>query len=199
MRSVVACAISLALGCAFAGSIGPRATATSLTVVFHFDSAYSDRSFLEMKREIGSILKDSGVHLDWRDRNKLNSAESFDNLVVVNFRGRCQMSPDALRADTPGPLAFTHRSDGVVLPFSEVECDRVRSSVQRGMGGDDYVRSDLLLGRALARVLAHELYHVLASTGSHAARGIAQPALSSADLVSEQLQLNDAELDRMRR
>jgi hypothetical protein len=199
MRSVAAWLISLALCCAYGASVGSHATGSSLTLVFHFESSYSDRSFQEMKHELGSILRNSGIDLNWRDRNQLSSSDSFPNLVVVNFRGKCQMDTIARSVDALGPLALTHSSGGVVLPFSEVECDRVRSSLQRAMSGDDYTRSDLLLGRALARVLAHELYHVLASTESHVRKGVAQPALSAEDLIADQLQFNDAELDRMRR
>ncbi len=65
------------------------------------------------------------------------------------------------------------------------------------MFAGDYERSDLLFGRALARVLAHELYHVLAKTHSHTGQGIADKSLSGAQLISERLELNQAELERM--
>ncbi len=56
-----------------------------------------------------------------------------------------------------------------------------------------------MFGRAIARVLAHELYHVLAGTVSHSRQGVAQRALSGSQLVSDQLELNPEELDLMRR
>jgi hypothetical protein len=107
------------------------------------------------------------------------------------------MEPVPYLYDERGPLAFTYSTDGAVLPFGEIECDRVRSSLRTAMWGGDYKRSDKLLGRALARVLAHELYHMLAKTHSHAGEGIAEKALSGAQLISERLQLNQAELNKM--
>ena len=202
MRSVAAWMISLALGCASGASgssVAPHAKTASLTVVFQFDGPHSEKSFQEMKLELNAILKDSGIQIDWRERNQVRSSDSFANLVVVKFRGACKIGPAVDRESEPGPLAFTNTSDGAILPFSEVECDRVRSTLLRARPGQDYGHSEIIFGRALARVLAHELYHVLAGTESHSHQGITQRALSGADLVSDQLELDPAELDRMRR
>jgi len=199
MRSVAAWVISFALGCAFGSSVGPHATTASLTVVYKFDGPHSEKSFVEMNQELSTILKDSGIQVDWRDRDQVSSSESFSNLVVVKFRGVCRMDSTTDRDTEPGPLAFTHSSDGAILPFSEVECDRVRSALRHAMTGRDYARGDVVLGRALARVLAHELYHVLAGTSSHVATGVAQKALSGSDLVGDQLELNPDELNSMHR
>jgi hypothetical protein len=199
MRSVAAWVISFALGCASGASVAPHATPASVTVVFQFDGPHSERSFLKMKQELGSILKDSGIQLNWRHRDQVSSSESFPNLVVVKFRGACSIDPAVPRDVEPGPLAFTHRSDGAILPFSEVECDRVRSSLQRVISAQGPGRADMVFGRAMARVLAHELYHVLAGTESHSSKGVAQRALSGEQLGSDQLELNPDELDHMRR
>src|ERR1700730_1202298 len=118
MRSVAAWVTSLALGCASGASVAPNtiaASPASLTVVFQFDGPHSEKSFQEMKQELGAILKDSGIQIDWRERNQVSSTESFSNLVVVKFRGACKMDPAANREMEPGPLAFTHTSDGAIL------------------------------------------------------------------------------------
>jgi hypothetical protein len=152
-----------------------------------------------MKQELGAILKDSGIQIDWRERNQVSSTESFSNLVVVKFRGACKMDPAANREMEPGPLAFTHTSDGAILPFSEVECDRVRSTLVRAMTGQTHGHSEIVYGRAMARVLAHELYHVLAGTESHSRQGLTQRALSGAELASDQLELDPDQLNLIRR
>ena len=199
MRSVAACLISLALGCASGASIAPQASTPSLTLVYQFDGPHSEKMLQEMKRELEFILKDSGIRLDWRDRSAVSSSESFADLAVVKFHGVCEVGGSAQDAGS-GPLAFTHRSDnGVILPFSEVDCNRVQWSVRDAMSRAGLGRAEMLLGRALARVLAHELYHVLAGTESHTSRGIAQRALSGADLTSDQLELDQDQLDHMHR
>jgi hypothetical protein len=196
MRSVVAYLVLIPLSIVNAAA-RPKITPDPLTIVFRFDGPYSEKSLVEMKRELRTILKDSGIHIDWRDQSNVAAADSFPNLVVVKFRGKCRMEPLPYLYDERGPLAFTYSTDGAVLPFSEIECDKVRSSLHTAMLGGDHNRSDLLFGRALARVLAHELYHVLAKTHSHAGQGIAEKALSGAQLISERLRLNPAELNQM--
>lgn len=198
MRSVAAWMISLALGCAPGATVAPHAIPASLTVVFQFDGPHSEKSFQEMKQELGGILKDSGIQIDWRERDQVSSSESFSNLVVVKFRGVCKIDTAADGDAQPGPLAFTHTSDGAILPFSEVECDRVRSTLLRATPRQTNGHSEVVFGRALARVLAHELYHVLAGTPSHSRQGLTQRALSGSQLASDQLELDAAELDRMR-
>jgi hypothetical protein len=198
MRSVAACICSFALGCASGASVAPHAIPASLTVVFQFDGSHTEKSFQEMKQELGVILKDSGIQIDWRERNQVSSFESFSNLVVVKFRGVCKMDPAADRDSEPGPLAFTHTSDGAILPFSEVKCDRVRSTLLRAMPRQTNGHSEVVFGRALARVLAHELYHVLAGTESHSRQGVTQRALSGAELAADQLELDPNELNLMR-
>jgi hypothetical protein len=154
-----------------------KAPASSLAIFFRFESTYSDIALQEMKRELGPIMEQSGYRLEWRNRDEAITPDSFDDLVVVDFRGTCLMEAAGLPHDRGGPLGWTHVADGTVLPFSAVECDRVRSALHSA--------SDVVLGRALARVLAHELYHVLAQTVTHQKTGITRPSLSRADLVSE--------------
>jgi hypothetical protein len=194
MRYVAACLIGFVL--AAVGASAEPAPA-SLTVLLGFDGPHSERSVLEMKRELGLILKDSGIRIDWRNRDEVTASESFANLVIAKFRGKCRMEPVPYLYDERGPLGFTYDSDGSVLSFSEIECDKVRSSLRTAMWGGDYGRSDELFGRALARVLAHELYHMLTGTHLHAEAGVARRSLSGSQLISDRLRLSQAELDRM--
>src|SRR5258708_28938050 len=193
MRPVVASLAFVSLGIIALANTTPE----PLTIVFRFDGPYSEKSLLEMKRELGTILKGSGIQIDWRAQSDVAVTDSFPNLVVVKFRGKCRMEPIPFLYDERGPLGFTYSTDGAVLPFSEIACDKVRSSLHTAMFAGDYERSDLLFGRALARVLAHELYHVLAKTHSHAGQGITDKSLSGAQLIFERLELNQPELERM--
>ena len=129
-----------------------------------------------------------GFALEWLDRTKVTPADSFEDLVVVDFRGRCLIEAADLPYQTNGALAHTTVADGKVLPFSEVECDQVRSSLRSVTSSAQSQQSDLVLGRALGRVLAHELYHVLTQRTTHASDGIAKRSLSRAELVSDRLE-----------
>jgi len=188
-RTFICVLASLALACA--------ARAADVTVVLDFDGPHSDRSVEQMKRETQDILKTAGLHLEWRARADVGR-RAYDNLVVVRFKGRCVLEPVPILYDERGPFAFTYNSDGAVLPFSEVECDQVTASVQSAMGVDDFARPDYLMGRALGRVLAHELVHILTKSGAHAREGVAQPALSGHDLIGPPLKLTRNDVERLR-
>jgi hypothetical protein len=196
MRYAAACILASLLGAAGV-TASPNTPVSSVTILFGFDGRYSEKSLREMKHELDSIMHGSGVRIDWRERSGVAPSDTFQNLVVVKFRGTCIMEPVPYLLDERGPLAFTYSTDGTMLPFSEIACDKVRSSIQTAMWGGDYKRSDTLFGRALARVLAHELYHMLSGTPQHADTGVARRALSGADLISDELRLNSRELKSM--
>jgi hypothetical protein len=191
MRYVAACLFSVVL---FATPVG---ASTGITLLLQFDHKHSERSVEEMKREMNAIMKDTGLELDFRSLKDFNPNEPVSDLVVVKFRGTCQMDTMPILFDERGPLAFTHSSDGEVLPFSEVACDRVRQSVESAMWGGDRLRADLLLGRALGRVLAHELVHIVAKSHKHGTKGIAKTSLSGVQLIADRLQLDAHDVERL--
>ena len=87
-----------------------------------------------------------------------------------------------------GPLAFSHTTRTAVMRFADIQCDAVSSLVAPA--------NCRIFGRALGRVLAHELWHILGNTFVHGENGIAQRALSAEQLVSEHLELDPADFDR---
>jgi hypothetical protein len=141
-------------------------------------------------------MEPSAVLPEWHDRRDVTPADSFQSLVMVNFHGRCRVELAAAPDEGDKPLAWTHVVDGKVVPFSDVECDRVRASIHSANGIKQL--SDLVLGRALARVLAHELYHVLKRTSTHTGAGLAKRSLSGLELSSDRFELNFSDLNRMK-
>jgi hypothetical protein len=155
-----------------------------LTVVLQIDERYSESSIGEMKAEAQALVKDSGVVLNWRLIDTVSSSEAFPRMVVVRLRGTCDMSLPVPRF-SPGPLGSTYILGGEPGPFSDIECDRIRSSVAAPAG-----RADLTFGRALGRVLAHELHHVIERTQCHTATGYTRQSLSAAELIADRRNLN---------
>jgi hypothetical protein len=184
----------------FAVGCVQAAGSEKLTIVFDFQGPHSSRSVSEMQHEVAGILKDSGLKLNWRalDRTGATDAGDNENLVVVHFNGRCILEPVPILYDERGPLAFTHTSDGAVLPFSEVACDQVTASMRSAMFGGDYAQADQLLGRALGRVVAHELVHILTKSHDHGREGVGKAALSGTQLIEPRLPLSTSDLERLR-
>ena len=191
------CATLLAIFCAPA----PAASASAVTLVLQFDHAYSTRSLDVMEHEVASIVSESGIKVDWRMLSDLQSTDSFESLVVVRFKGACNMepAPPPPLGDERGYYAFTYISDGAVLPFSEVECDKINKSIRPAMSRQQWQERDTILGRALGRVLAHELFHMLARTQHHAGEGVTKSALSAAQLISDKLGMAPQDLEALKR
>lgn len=66
----------------------------------------------------------------------------------------------------------------IVQPFTEVSCSKVAASVSSALEGEGFPRADVLFGRALGRVLAHEQVHVLTGSEVHGGGGGQRAALS---------------------
>jgi hypothetical protein len=190
MRLALFCAVCLASSPAFAGN--------SLTIVLDFRGAHSERSVEAMKKEVQTVMKGSGLNIDWRSRAGA-AGESFDHLVVVRFNGKCILEPVPHMYDERGPLAFTYNTDGAMQPFSEVLCDQVTASIRSAMFSGDFAKADQILGRALGRVVAHELVHMLSEDRGHGKEGIARRALTGRELIASQTRLDPEDLRRLTR
>jgi len=176
MRPVICALLALSASATVASA------ATELTIILQFDGRHSDLSVSEMKRELQSLMRDSGTALSWRNSAELAAGESFPRVVVARFHGSCQMMPLAAPLLGDGePLGYSHISNGEMIPFADVECDRVRAELRtrHGAPGDD-----LTLGRAMGRILAHELHHIIDHTRTHARTGIMRKSLSPQDLIA---------------
>ncbi len=163
-----------------------------ITVLLQFEAAPSNTSISALNSELRKILfsSNSAVHLNLRTE-PLNGVVDGD-LIIFKMRGSCTMDalPVAALSDERGPLAMTHIVDGEILPFAEVECDRVRQSVQRTWGRDNPRMHEIQYGAALARVMAHEMYHMLTRSTIHQSSGVTKSALSSQELSTGTIRLS---------
>jgi hypothetical protein len=75
------------------------------------------------------------------------------------------------------------------MPYSEVKCDEVVKTVPAGGA----LGQEAALGRAMGRVLAHELYHILARTTRHATDGLAKATQGFNDLVGRPLGFKESD------
>ncbi len=143
-----------------------------------------------MQQEVDRLLKPAGLSLRWRLAGENQGRETFAGLVVLNFKGICKADGVPRPSDDFGSmgetraLASTQVLRGRVLPYSDVECDELRKALAFLAPGSGRLERQTALGRAMGRVVAHELYHILASTTSHAETGLAKATHSLSELVS---------------
>jgi len=162
----------------------------SVGVYLSYDGPVSDRALDAMVQEVEELIHPAGFQLHWRLLDRRRSDESFSNLVVVTLHGKCSMA-DTEEGSHPGlvgddlVLGSTRVSDGQILPFSDVECDRIRRSIAALAAGNSPAAKEWLLGRAMGRVLAHELFHVFGNTFKHGHEGVAKTSFSPRELVGD--------------
>jgi hypothetical protein len=186
MRYRVACAVLVIAATEM--SFGAESNASpTVTVFLQFQGETSSRSVDALQTEVTRLLKPARLELEYRLGSELGPDDTPTDIIVVKFTGKCRPAMVTPILDERGPLAFTHISNGEILPFAEVACDRVRTSLA-SMGGTVHAHhGDRVLGRALGRVVAHEIYHILTKTTHHGKSGVARQGMSSNDLAAETL------------
>lgn len=155
-----------------------------------------------MRGELNRLFHTAGLWFDWRFRSEMKHGVEAENLVVATFRGSCWMDTSAELAPhgVPGAgLAYAHVTDGAILPFAVIHCDRVRAAARSAMWGGDFKKTPHLMGRALARVLAHEIFHIISNEHEHSAAGVFKRTLTGCDLIAETLDFEEDDLMRLRR
>jgi hypothetical protein len=173
-----------------AGSNAAALSSPQLAIYYSFDAALPPAAlFTEMQSELTRILAPSGLRVAWRATDSpRNNGDDFPGLVMIRFHGTCFFDAAPLRdesADPSGlPLAQTQITDGRILPFATVNCDQVRRFIAPAEQFPDPERKNGSFGRALARVIAHEIYHMLSKSPSHASQGIERSRHSRADLTA---------------
>jgi hypothetical protein len=174
-----------------------------LSVFLSNSNAASPLVLETLRIELEEIMAPTGVGLAWHD----GEATVDGRLAVIRLQGVC-------KADAPLPfelavtlsshntdpeaLGKTHISNGQVLPFADIRCDHVRKFILTPLrSGANPAARDLMLGRALARVIAHELYHILLRTQTHGRSGIARATQTAAQLVAERVTFAQADERRI--
>jgi len=146
-----------------------------------------------MRGEVQSIMAPMGLRFQWLDLAMSNGKQVSIELAVITFKGRCDIDGLLPRDQNPGPLGWTSISDGVILPFADVDCSAVRNFIQRELLETRAGARATAFGRALGRVLAHELYHIFANTTRHGAEGVAREFYTARDLLAADFQFQAKE------
>lgn len=140
---------------------------------------------LSMTSEVDAALAPAGITLAWTFGHDLDGKAVSGKLALIHLRGQC-------RADTPvhdtshssSSLGRTHIVDGQVLPIADILCDAIHRLIDRDLQAASSGDRDKLLGRAIGRVTAHELYHILLRTTGHSHSGLARFAQSASELLA---------------
>jgi hypothetical protein len=181
LARMAVCAVALTTSVSWGES---RAAGDRVTLWIEKPSEFAPLTSRQLEWELQSIVKPAGLRLSWRDLPPEAGSMVEGVLIVIRFHGVCgPASGDSHSARRPAG-GWAHRSDGVVLPFVEIDCDQIWSVIEARLRGDGVIQQNLQMGRALARVVGHELWHVLANTATHSKDGLTKARLNSHELIS---------------
>ena len=146
-----------------------------------------------LHKEVTSIMASMGLEFAWRPLTGRRGNEVWRQLAVIKLKGTCDgrlLSPNSF---FEGALGWTHVVDGEILPFMDVDCDRIRAFIRRPLSNTTPEKRDEMLGRAVGRVVAHELYHILGRTMHHGSGAASVPAYTVEALTGDEFLIEDTE------
>jgi hypothetical protein len=190
----------LVLATAIVALLGPAGGATRwvensgapprVGIFLDFKDNTSDRTVRAMQREVAAVLSATGAELSWLALNRDSQSETFDELAVLRFEGACDASRDIGAAGSAVALGSTELNEGEVSPYTTVHCDQVLRCLRSALDGEAASVRDGLFARALGRVVAHELYHILAKTKEHTHTGVTAALQTPYDLLRDRCRLD---------
>lgn len=197
------CARFLALVCLLcvnvsaATPVSSASGGTDVEVYLKSGKGNSSEVLAAMRHELTALMLRAGIRITFRTAPATAPAQ---RLVVVELRGACRVpSPQQIggRLQAALPLASTTVSDGKVLPFSWVDCVALDRFLGPTLLQHNESVKNYMYGRAMARVLAHECYHVLTQAEDHELTGIAKARFSTDDLLAEHLDFNTVAVNKL--
>jgi len=142
---------------------------------------------------VKSIMAPMGLRFTWRALPGAGGSEASVELAVITFKGRCDVDGLTAHRSNPGPLGWTHISNGVILPFATVDCHGIRGFIQKELLTLPAEDREEAYGHALGRVLAHELRHIFANTTTHSSSGVGKSRYTARELLSSRFQFEARE------
>ena len=183
------------LTCILTVALAFEASATPLQLLTQFDGRQSQIAVREMQQEIDRLYRDVHVPILWHDLTGYQSVGETPRIVFIHFVGDCRPLRMPPIQNVAGiALGGVSRVDGRILPLIKIDCDRVARYVWPSMTGPDRVRGDAVYGRALARVVAHELYHCLTGTAKHTRSALFRADISPKALLANELDFGASEV-----
>jgi len=170
----------------------PKHPPDTIVLYTKFDHEPPQEVKAALQVELGSIMAPLGLSFEWRELAG-DRDEPAIKLAVISFKGFCEADGVTSHSSSSRALGSTHISNGVILPFSDVDCDGIRVFLRGALRSLSSADREEAYGRALARVLAHELYHIFAETTRHGSCGVGKETYSVRDLLAVTFRFDDRE------
>ena len=169
----------------------PQEPVTPVAIYYNFQHEPAGFVLDSLKQETDTIMAPIGPPFEWRPLAGVRLGDVSEELAVVTFHGSCDAADLMFHRTESGSLGSTHVTDGVVLPFCDIDCDRIRTFVRPALAALAPKERGTAFGHAVARVLAHELYHIFAKTTHHDAAGVARSSFTVKELMAARFRLSE--------
>jgi hypothetical protein len=168
-----------------------------VTLYTNYEHQIPDGVQHAMQREVATIISPAGLTVEWRSLSVIYRKVNI-TLAIVQFKGNCDVKDLTVYPAYPYTLGATAVNDGEILPYANIYCNAIRAFIAPQLLSLDQVDRTASFGRALGRVLAHELYHILAHTKRHGWHGLAEPKWLSAELMAQEFRFDQKEMQKLR-
>jgi hypothetical protein len=159
-----------------------------LVVVLAFEEEASDTVLSAMQGEVDRIFARARADVDVLVLRGSLEVRHADRIIHMDVKGTCT-SAFLRRRRTPATLAAMFGVDRELQPIGSLDC--------RALSAYIGTVTPTVYGRALGRVLAHEIYHYITQRREHSERGLFAPALSDISLTGSELSFTDNDLNTL--
>ncbi|MDZ7640148.1 MAG: hypothetical protein U5J83_18165 [Bryobacterales bacterium] len=135
--------------------------------------------------ELGAAMADLGLRTQFASLREATENSFAGRIVVLRMTSDGESARAHLPAMPSSALAWTHASGPDIAPFGTVDMEAVRSFVRIAPIRLLIDREARLYARALGRVAAHELFHMITRSKEHSERGLMQATLTATELTAE--------------
>lgn len=174
----------------------PADDSFKLGLIAHFERAPPSAVMTELQAEMTRLLQLPGIRIEWRSPSTVRDGDRFDRVIVLRFSGCCRPLATPASPPCPAPLGLVRAVDSGFLPFADIACDRIMHEIARARRYP-LLLSPVVYGRALARVTAHEIYHILSQSAFHDAQGLSKTHLDPEELCQPRFDFCPEALARM--
>jgi hypothetical protein len=82
-----------------------------------------------------------------------------------------------------GPVGWVYLVDGQILPFVFIDCDRTARALWPELRGRTSSERRQKMARAISRMVAHELTHIVTQNPNHSPAGVQKAHLRAGELL----------------
>lgn len=133
--------------------------------------------------ELRNAMDDLGLRTRFVSLEEATSQSFSGRIVVLRMVEDTAASRRHLASVPSTALAWTHAPDGSITPFGIVDLAALRRFLGSRLPAALLGQDSLILGRALGRVSAHEIFHMITRSKEHSPRGLMQVSLTVDELT----------------